>query len=105
MELANNKTTPSKNHQDNGATSPLGTQPFFPNLPSIDASYAPESLPLLSFVDVATTTRLSSTGNLPGVRLMVASNALSGVYQYWVHQNPSTHLGDGVNEDVKWQAR
>ena len=35
-ELANAKTTPSKNNQDNGSSTPLGTQPSFPNSPLTD---------------------------------------------------------------------
>ena len=35
---------------------------------------------------------------------MDASDALFGVYQDWVHQNPGTHLYGGIREDGKWQA-
>ena len=34
---------------------------------------------------------------------MAADDKLFRVYQYWVHQNPGTHLDDGIEEDGKWQ--
>ena len=39
---------------------------------------------------------LSSVGDLPGESLTSVDEKISGVYQDWVHQNPGTHLGDGI---------
>ena len=48
---------------------------------------------------------LASKGNLPGFYLTAAANALFGIYQYWVHQNPCIHTDVGINKDGKLQAR
>ena len=34
---------------------------------------------------------------------MTSDDALFGVFQDWVHQNPGTHLYGGIYEDGKWQ--
>ena len=71
----------------------------------IDSPEDPDfSLPRLR-VDVSATARLASEGNLPRARLTAPGNALFGIYQDWVHQNPGIHLDGEINEDVKWQAR
>ena len=41
----------------------------------------------------------------PKVRLKSYKDALFGVYQDWVHQNPGNHIGDGINEDGEWKDR
>ena len=33
---------------------------------------------------------LSSTADIPGIRLIPTADGLFIVYQYWVHQNPGT---------------
>ena len=45
------------------------------------------------------------TVDLPKVCLKGSGNALYGVYQDWVHQNPGNHLDGGIKEDGKWQDR
>ena len=56
-------------------------------------------------IEVSAAALLVSEGDLPGVRLMAANDALFGVYQDWVHQIPGIHLDGGINEGGKWQAR
>ena len=56
-------------------------------------------------VTTGTTTFLSSTEDLPGVRLRAAKVTLFGVYQDWVHKNPSINQDGWINEDDKWQTR
>ena len=44
MELAGEETTPDKNHQDNGASPPHGTQPSSPYSPLTDDSVATDRI-------------------------------------------------------------
>ena len=44
---------------------------------------------------------LASEGNIPGFSLTAAADALFGVYQDWVHQNPDKHLDGVINGDDK----
>ena len=39
--------------------------------------------------------------DLPKVRLKVSDDALYGVYQDWVQQNPVNHLDGGIKENSK----
>ena len=64
-----------------------------------------ETPPPRLHVDASDTYCLASKGELPGVCLMAADNALFGIYQDWVHQNTDIHLDGGIDEDGKWQAR
>ena len=90
--------------RDNGATSPLSTQPSSMHSTKIDTPEAPNTdLPRLH-VDASSTARLVSEGDLPGVRLTTADDALFGVYQDWLHQNTGIHTDGGIDEDGKWKA-
>ena len=93
-ELAGVETTPSKTLRKNGMTPPILTHPTPPNSPLV---YVPEALafPLVrtcADADTSATVGLASESNLEGVCLTATANALFGVYQDWVHQNPTTHL-------------
>ena len=46
---------------------------------------------------------LENVGDLPGKNLTNADDNILRVYQYWVHQDPGTHLDSGIEEDSKWQ--
>ena len=48
--------------------------------------------------------RLESESDLEVFRLMAADDAIFGIYQYWLHQNPGTHLDGGIHEYGKWQS-
>ena len=48
------------------------------------------------YEDASDTARLVSESNLPGYCLTATDDMLFGVYQDWVHQNPSTHLNGGI---------
>ena len=50
-------------------------------------------------------TCLVSMADLHEVQRKVSDNALYGVYQDWVHQNPGNNLDGGIKEDGKWQDR
>ena len=43
--------------------------------------------------------------DLHEVQRKVSDNALYGVYQDWVHQNPGNNLDGRINDDGKWKAR
>ena len=98
-------TTPTKTPRDNDATPPLMTQPSSPNSPSVDSPEDPAFPPPFTLVDAGTTARLKSESDLEEVFLTAADGVLFGVYQYWVHQNPVTHLYGVIHEGVKWQVR
>ena len=54
--------------------------------------------------DASADIRLGTKINLEGVFLMATDKVIFGVYQVWVHQNPSTYLEGGIGEDGKSQA-
>ena len=95
----------TKNHRDNGASPPHDTQPSSPHSPLTDALVDPDKPPLLPHIDFSDTTRLVIAENYPEVRLKAAYNALFGVYQDWVHQNPWNNLYGEIKENGKWQYR
>ena len=103
MELVDEKTKTSENHQDNGATPSNVTQLSLPHSPLTDASVSSEPLPLLPRSNSDESSHLESTDEHPEVRFKASDNVLFSVYQYWVHQNPGTHQDVGINEDGKWQ--
>ena len=105
MELANAENEPPENHQDNGVTPPVNTQPYPPQSPPEDTSVAsakPPPRPCIKAGDVALQAR---EGDLPDVCLLGTDYIFYGVYQDWVHQNPGDHLNGVIAEDSKWQAR
>ena len=77
----------------------LHTQPPFQYSLLVDA---PDSPPQRLHKDASDITQLSSEGDLPGYHLTATDENLFSVYQDWVHQNPVTHLDDGIEEDGKW---
>ena len=80
---------------DNGATTPLSTYPSLLCSPQIDTPEYPDTPPPRLCIDTSVSDRLASEGDLLGFRLTGAADALFGVYQYWVNQNPSIHLDGG----------
>ena len=56
-------------------------------------------------IDASSASNLASEGDLPGVCLTAAANALFSVYQDWVHQNTGIHLDKVIDKDGKWQER
>ena len=105
MYLADDKTTPTESHQENGALPPHVTQPYSQNSPLTDASVATNEPMLLPRVDNSDTTYLAITYDHPEVRLKAANNALFHVYENWEHQNPGTRLDSGIKEDRKCKYR
>ena len=104
-ELATKETTPAENHRDNGASTPHRTQTSSTQSPLTDALVNQYKPPLCPRVNSGNTARLSSMADHPEVRLKAYKDALFGVYQDWVHQNPGNHLDNGINEDGKWKYR
>ena len=103
-ELDDTNTDPPENHQDNGSTLPVNTQPSLPHSPLEDASVASAAPPPRQRVEVANAALQAREGDLLDVRLIGTNYMLYGVYQDWVHQNPGDHLDGGIAEDSKWQA-
>ena len=104
-DLANTKTNSTENYQDNGSTTPLGTQPSSLYSPLIDTLVAPaDPLPRLH-IENRDTAILGRMVDPPNVRRLGADGMLFGVYHNWVHQNTGNHMDDGITEDGKWQAR
>ena len=104
MEIACTDTTPTKNSQDNGITPPLLTQPYLPNSPPVYALGILASPTLFTRVDLSAAARLASEINLKIFCLTAADNALFGVYQDCVHQNPVRNLDGVIHMDGKFQA-
>ena len=89
-DTSNNKTTLAKNHQDNGAMPPLGTQP--PSLHSLLAyTLVTTDKPLpCPCVESGYAAHLARKEDLPEVCIKISDNMIYEVYQDWVHQNPGT---------------
>ena len=105
MELTGTDTTPTQTPQKNGVMSPLPTQPSTPNSPPVDSPEAPASPTTRTREDASAAYRLASESDLEGVCRTASDNALFGVNQDWVHQNPGTHLDGGIDEDGKCKLR
>ena len=104
-ELNNADTNSPENHQDNGTTPPVNTQPSLSHSTPEYTSVA-SSAPLPRPHDESGNAALQSQGvELPDVGLLVANYMIYGFYQDWVHQNPGDHLDEGIAEDSKWQVR
>ena len=104
-DLDDTETNPPKNHQDNGATSPVNTHTSLPHSPLEDtlvSSSAPLPRPRVEAGNAALQAR---EGYILDVRLLGDDYTLYGVYQDWVHQNIGDHLDGGIEEGSKWQAR
>ena len=101
--LQSSPNRPKKRY--NSTMPPLLTHTFLPNSRPIDSPEASQ-LPLLCpCIDASSTARLASKVNLPRVLLTAAADAVFGIYQDWVHQNPSIYMYGGINKDDKWQVR
>ena len=103
-ELADAKTDPTENIQDNGTTLPVSTQTCLPHSPLKETLVAlAETLPYHSVEagDVALQVR---TEDLLDVCLLVNDENIFWVYQDWFHQNTGEHLDGRIAEDGKWQA-
>ena len=104
-ELDNSETDPPENHQDNGATLPVNTQPSPPHSPLEDTLVAFVEPPPRPHVEARDAALQAREGELLDFRLLGANYMLYGVYQYWVHQNPGNYLDRRSAEDIKWQAQ
>ena len=91
-ELADAETDPIKNLKENGATPPVGTHPSLPHPPLeyILVSLAePPPCPCFEDGDAYLQERAE---DFLDVRLLGSDYMLYGIYNDWVHQNPSEHL-------------
>ena len=104
-KIADAETNPTKNHQDNGATSQLGTQPSSSHSSLTDTSVAPAKPPPIPHVEAGDVAVLGRGGDLPDVCLLGANVMIFGVYRNWVHKNPGNHLDGRIAEGEKWQTR
>ena len=105
QELVDAETNLLENHQDNGTTPPVNTQPSPPHSSPEDTSVASADPPPRPRVEAGDAALQAREGDLPDIRLHGAVYMLYGVYQDWVHQNLGYHLDGGIAEDSKWQAR
>ena len=104
-ELKDTETDPLENHQENGATPPVNTQPYLPHLPMEDALVTPAAPPPRPRVKAGDAALQAQDGDLSDICLFGADYMLYGIYQNWVHQNPGYRLDGRIAEDSKWQAR
>ena len=79
-ELADIETDPIENLQDNGATPPVGTQPYLPHSPLEDTSAALAGPPPCPHVEAIDAAHQARTGELPYVHPLGSNNMLFGVY-------------------------
>ena len=77
------------------------TQLTSQNPPPVDTPDTLDSPLPATNEDASNVACLLSVFSLPGECLAAASNKLFGFYQYLVHQNPDTHLDEGIEEDGK----
>ena len=103
-ELEDSENDLLENHQDNGATPPVNTQPYPTYSPLEEALATPSAPPPHPRVEAGDTALQVRKGDLPDVRLPGADYMIYGVYQDWVHQNTGDHLDGGIAEDSKWEA-
>ena len=94
--LADSETDPTKNHQDNDTTPPLGTKSSSSHSPLEDILVAPEKPHICTHVKVRDAALQVRLGDLPDMCLLGSYYMLFGVYQYWLHQNPVNHLDGGI---------
>ena len=104
-ELANAKTTPTKNHLNNGALTPIATQPFSPHSYLKETLFALVEPPVRPHIEAGDAACLAFMTDFPGVCLNGADDMLFGIYQDWVQQNPENHMDGGITEDGKCQSR
>ena len=81
-ELDNSKTGPPENHQDNGATPPVNTQPSPPHSPLENALVASAATPPRPRVEAGNAALQAREGDLPDFRLLGANYIIYGGYQY-----------------------
>ena len=90
--LVNAESTPSENHQDNGASPSLCIQSSSPHSPLTNTLVVLYNYLLYPCAEAEDSDILACTADLPEVHLQVSEYILFGVYQYCVHQNPGNHL-------------
>ena len=95
-DISNADTNQTENHQDKGATPPLGTHPSLINLPLEDTLVALSKTLSRPRVNAGEANLQLRAGDLPDVRFLGSNYILFGVYQDWVHQNPGIHLDGGI---------
>ena len=105
LELSNVKTKPTENHEDNGATLPLRTQPSSSYSPLTDILVVPDKPPTHACIKDGDAALQAHVGYLLYFCLLGSDYMLSGVYQDWVHQNPWKHMYDRITENGRWQAK
>ena len=87
MEITFYETNPVKNHQENGASLPLGIQPSLPQLTLIDTLVSPDEPLPRNHVKARDAARLAHEADLLEVCIQRANYMLFRVYHYWVHKN------------------
>ena len=92
-ELADADNNPPINHQDNGATPPVNTQPYPPNSPPEDTLVAKNETPPRPHFKAGDADLQVHTGDLPDIHLLGADYIFYGVYRDWVHQKSRRPLG------------
>ena len=78
-EIDDAETNLSENHQENGATPPVNTEPSLPQSPMEDASVASAAPPPRPSVTAGNPALQAQEGDLPDVRLLGAYYMLYGV--------------------------
>ena len=105
IELANNDTKPTENHQDIRSTPLFDNHASLPHSPLTETSAAPSKPPPLPCIESKDAIVLERAGDLTDFRLLGDNDMIFGVYQDWVHQNPGNQLDGRITKDGKWQAR
>ena len=78
-DLNDAKTDLPENHQDNGATPPVNTQPYPPHPPLEDASVASAAPPPRPHVEAGNASLQAREGDLSDVRLLGADYMIYGI--------------------------
>ena len=104
MELSIKEVNLTGGKRYNSATPPLSTQPYLPYSRQIDTPEAPDTATTLLSIDASANACLESGVELTVVGLTATSDALFGIYQYWVQQNLGMSLYGGIDKDCRWQA-
>ena len=105
LDLDDADTNPTENHQDNGATPTVNTQPYPPHSPLEDVLVTSATPLPRPRVKAGNADLQGREGDLPDARLLGSDYMLYGVYHNWAHQNPGDQLDGGILEDSNWQAR
>ena len=95
-DIVEEEATQTETPLYNGGTPPLPNQPSYQSSLLIDSPDALDSTPPGVREDASDAAFLASVVNLPREILAVSDDNIFGVYQYWVHQFPGTHLYGGI---------